>query len=189
MEIDRISKEIFKGNYKSFLDEFLFNNHSEVLVFAKVLNKIKDEKVYFYYLEKYIEQVDNWSATDSLKFNIKPENLQLFMDKALKYIESAKPFVRRVGLLILMKGFVKENTIDFVFNCLDKFENEEHYYCNMMCAWLLSECVIKCKVQAVEYLKRSKLCNFAINKGISKCRDSFRLTKEEKDSLLQYKRK
>ena len=41
-EIDKISKQIFKGNYISFLDLWIWNNHSATLVFGKILSKIKN---------------------------------------------------------------------------------------------------------------------------------------------------
>ena len=39
-----------------------------------------------------------------------------------------------------------------------------------------------------KYLNKNKLNKFTINKAISKCRDSYRVTKEDKEMLLQYKK-
>ena len=36
-------------------------------------------------------------------------------------------------------------------------------------------------------VKTHKLNKFTINKGISKCRDSYRVSKEDKELLLKYK--
>ncbi len=189
VEVDRIAKEICKGNYISYLDNWLWQNHTHTLIIAKILNRIKDINIYFKYLDKYINCCDNWSSTDTLKYRINENNKNLFLNKTKEYIASDKPFVRRVGLLILMKGFVDEEHLDLIFESLESLGEEEHYYVLMMCSWLISECVIKVKERTLDYLPTSKLPKFAINKAISKCRDSYRLSKEEKDDLSKYKRK
>ena len=74
-----------------------------------------------------------------------------------------------------------------IFKVLNSFKTEEHYYVNMMLAWLLSECFVKYREETFEFLKKHKLNKFVINKGISKCRDSFRVSKEDKEFLLKYK--
>ena len=40
-----------------------------------------------------------------------------------------------------------------------------------------------------EYLENHNLNTFTINKAISKCRDSYRVSKEDKEVLLKYKKK
>ena len=54
-------------------------------------------------------------------------------------------------------------------------------------AWLLCEFMIKQRDKTLHYLKSNNLNKFTINKAISKCRDSFRVSKEDKELLLKYK--
>jgi 3-methyladenine DNA glycosylase AlkD len=69
-------------------------------------------------------------------------------------------------------------------------EAESAYYVIMMAGWLLSECIIKYKDQTLDFLANTSGLNQKIvNKGIQKCRESRRLTDEEKDELIQYKKK
>jgi 3-methyladenine DNA glycosylase AlkD len=70
---------------------------------------------------------------------------------------------------------------------MNSFYNEDHYYVNMMNAWIFCECFIKRREKTIAFLKTHKLNKFTINKGISKCRDSFRVSKEDKEMLLGYK--
>ena len=51
----------------------------------------------------------------------------------------------------------------------------------------MCELIIKNREQTLEYLKHHKLNDFTINKTISKCRDSYRVSKEDKEFLLKYK--
>ena len=50
-----IASAIFKGNYNEFLQNIVFKNHIDTLVYAYILNKIKD----FYVFEKYILEFSN----------------------------------------------------------------------------------------------------------------------------------
>ena len=78
-KIDKISKQIFKGNYTSFLDLWIWDNHSATLVFGKILNKIKDFNLLKTYLIQYSQKADNWSTIDCLKFNFTNENTPKFI--------------------------------------------------------------------------------------------------------------
>ena len=42
--------------------------------------------------------------------------------------------------------------------------------------------------KTLEFLKTNKLNPFQINKAISKCRDSFRVSKEDKENLLEFRK-
>ncbi|MGN1057828.1 MAG: DNA alkylation repair protein [Candidatus Avelusimicrobium sp.] len=86
-----------------------------------------------------------------------------------------------------MFKFLDNQHIDQVFKILDNFKTEQHYYVNMANAWLLCECFIKQREKTLNYLKNHNLNNFTINKTISKCRDSFRVSKEDKEMLLTFK--
>ena len=77
--------------------------------------------------------------------------------------------------------------LDEIFNILNDFYNEEHYYVNMINSWLLCECFIKHRDETVKFLKTHKLNKFTINKAIQKCRDSYRVSIEDKEMLLKYK--
>ena len=63
------------------------------------------------------------------------------------------------------------------------------YYVNMGIAWLLCECFTKYRDKTLRYLVKSKVNTFTFNKTISKIRDSYRVTKEDKAYLNMLKRK
>lgn len=184
--IKDIVKEISNGDFISFLDLDL-NNYFEVKsINGSLITKIKDFKLMKKYLDKYISNIDNWASCDLLSFDIKGKEEEYF-NLSLEYIKNEKPFIRRVGLVILFRYVDKEEYIDKIFDILNMFYNEEHYYVNMVNAWLFCECFIKQRDKTIEFLKNHKLNKFTINKGISKCRDSFRVSKEDKDMLINYR--
>ena len=58
----------------------------------------------------------------------------------------------------------------------------------MAYAWLLCECYIKNKNKVIGYIENNKINSFVINKMISKCHDSYRISIQEKEKLNKYKR-
>jgi len=183
----KISKELKKGNYLSFLDLELNDYYENTCINGNLIASIKDFNLMKKYLDKYSLKIDNWASCDLLKFDIK-NNEENYYNLSLEYIESKLPFIRRLGLSILFKFINNDYYVNKIFEILDKFENEKEYYVNMMAAWLFCEMFIKRKNETINYLKTNKLNKFTINKGISKCRDSYRITKEDKDYLKAFKK-
>lgn len=184
--IKDIVKEIYKGNFISFLDLNLNNYFENTSINGSLITKIKDFDLMKRYLDNYISEIDNWASCDLLSFEVEGREKEYF-DLSLEYIKNDKPFIRRVGLVILFNFISNDNYIDKIFDILNRFYKEEHYYVNMMNAWILCECFIKRREKAIEFLKTHKLNKFTINKGISKCRDSFRVSKEDKEMLISYR--
>jgi 3-methyladenine DNA glycosylase AlkD len=184
--LKEIVKEIKKGNYFSFLDLNL-DKHYEVLVInGYLINQITDLEVMKKYLDRYVIKIDNWSNCDLLSFNIKDKERE-FYQIVLEYINSPHPFIRRVGFVILFKFIEKDEYLNKIFKIMNSFYEETNYYVNMVNAWLFCECFIKRKEETWKFLKTHQLNKFTINKGISKCRDSFRVSFKDKEALLKYK--
>jgi len=182
----KIAKEIIKGNYLSFLDLELDKYYENTIVNGILITKIEDFNLMKKYLDKYVLKIDNWASCDLISFDIKNKEKE-FYNLALKYTKSSKPFVRRMGLNILFKFINNDEYIDKIFVIMNSFYNEKEYYVNMINAWLFCECFIKRRKETIKFLKNHKLNRFTINKGISKCRDSYRVSKEDKEMLIKYR--
>ena len=85
-------------------------------------------------------------------------------------------------------------TTKIIYNYLDKkylnqiFEmcetvNNDAYYVKMAKAWLVSFCFMKYRNETFEFLKKKTLDKFTHNKAISKCRDSYQVSNEDKELL------
>ena len=55
-------------------------------------------------------------------------------------------------------------------------------------AWLISIMFIKFREKTLDYLKENTLDNWIQNKTIQKIRESIRVSKEDKDLVLTFKR-
>ena len=98
-----IVKEIFKGNYLSFLDYNLSDFYENVAINGFLIQKIKNFDVMKQYLYKYFNNVDCWATCDLLSFKINDNNKNNFFELSRELIASDKTFVRRIGLVIFFK--------------------------------------------------------------------------------------
>lgn len=185
-ELNSIIKQIKKGNFLSFLDLKLNDYYENTIINGNLIASIKDFAIMKKYLDEYSCKIDNWASCDTLKFNVK-NNEEDFMKLSKDYIKSELPFVRRIGMLILFKFIDNDKYVDEIYNRLNQFENETEYYVNMINAWLVCELFIKRREKTLDFFKNNKLNKFTLNKAISKCRDSFRVSDEDKELLLSFK--
>ncbi len=186
-DVKKMVKEIAKGNFIEFLDLWLWENWTNTSVNGHLICKIKDFDLMVRYLDKYANFCDNWATCDVLKFPVKENNKASFFALSQRYIKSTKPFVRRLGIVILFKFIEDNNYIEQIFETINSFKEEDEYYVNMANAWLIAECFIKQREKTSQFLKNHNLNKFTINKAISKCRDSFRVSEQDKENLLKYK--
>ena len=179
-----IAKKIQKGNFIDFLEKNDFKYYESTLVQAYLINYIKDAKE----KEKYISKLylDNWATVDALTFKVKNNETE-YLKLAKKYIKSKETFIRRVGVRILF-SFTDTEYVEEIFKIIDSLYKEKEYYVNMAVAWLCCELMIKNRDIMVEYLNHHHLNDFTINKAISKCRDSFRISAKDKEMLKKYKK-
>lgn len=188
-DIKAIVKEIHKGNFMDFLKLEIWEYFENTSIYGNLICLINDFDTFVPLLKKYSEKADNWATCDLLTFsNMKKDNKEKFYQLTLDLIKSPKPFVRRTGIKILFKLVDDGNYINKIFDVLNNFEDENEYYVNMINAWLFAECFTKQREKTLLFLEKNKLNKFTINKGIQKCRDSFRISKEDKEMLLNYKK-
>ena len=182
-KIKEIAKEIAKGNFLEFLDLKVWENLSNTFINGYLICKIKDFKLFEKYLKNYANKCDNWASTDTLKFKITDKNKNDFFLLGKELTKSKKTFVRRIGLIIFLKLLNYNEFTTDILNTIKAFYNEKEYYVNMINAWIICESFVKHRDETLKLLKEKSLNKFTQNKAISKCRDSYRVTKEDKEML------
>lgn len=185
-QLKMIAKDINRGNSQSFLDYMLWDYYENTVINGNLICRLPDFTTLTRYLDVYSAKVDNWASCDLLSFDIKGKESN-FLKLSEKYIKSPKPFVRRIGMVILFHFVGDKVFLPHIFQTLDKFTEESEYYVNMINAWLVCECFTKFRAETLSYLRRHKLNSFTINKAVQKCRDSFRISPEDKEMLLSFK--
>lgn len=185
--INNLISKIAQGNFISFLDLWIWQYHANTTIIGGLICRIDDFDLQKKYLDKYISYADNWATIDCLKFKFNNKNKQNYLEYAQQLSKSQYIFGRRLALILCLKLCNDDAFCNQIFDIANSFFEETEYYVNMANAWLCAELFIKHRQKTLEFLKKHNLNKFTINKMISKCRDSFRVTSQDKEFLLSYK--
>ena len=175
------------------IDEFLKYSgntyHEEILLQGLVISRIKDEELFYKYYKEYIKKIDNWALCDTFCSSIKivRKYEDKYFNESIKLSLSDKEFISRVGLVTILDHFINKENLNTIFNTLNSI-NSDKFYINMAEAWLVCEIYTKYSVETLEFIKNNNLNKFTQNKSISKIRDSYRVSKEEKEELIKYRK-
>ena len=93
-----------------------------------------------------------------------------------------RPFARRVGVRILFK-YLDSFNIDKTLALVKTMKSENEYYVNMCLAWLLCESFVKQREKTLAFLSLDNVSQFVLQKAVSKCCDSYRVTTIDKGIL------
>lgn len=141
-------------------------------------------------LQKFVPLINNWAICDcccsTWKFMRKDANFWFSFIKP--YFFSEREYEVRFAVVAALDHFILEEYLEQLFCIFDEIHHEG-YYVKMAVAWAVSVCFVKYPVETWEYLKRDRLDVFTHNKAIQKIRESFRVSREDKDRLQQLKRK
>ena len=184
-----IAKKIAKGNIEDFLECAQNRYYEEVMIQGLVISHIKDEKQFYKYFKKYINKIDNWAIFDSFCSSIKivRNSEEKYFKEATKMALNKEEFISRVGLVMILNHFISQNNLDVILETLNKIKSDK-FYINMAEAWLLCEMYIKFPKETTRFIKKNNLSKFTQNKAISKIHDSYRVSKEEKEILNNYRK-
>lgn len=187
--LKEIAKDMVKNNdYLDFLKED-HKYHEEKIIHMHILSNLKDVNFIYQELDKFVPKIDSWAVCDSLN-NIKiiKKNRELFLNLINKYKNSNKEFEIRFSIVMLLFHYVIDEYVDSIFKIIEEVNNS-YYYTKMAIAWLLCELMIKYRDKLLNYLNKSKLDDFTINKAIQKMNESFRISDSDKEYLKTFKRK
>ncbi|MDY3248892.1 MAG: DNA alkylation repair protein [Candidatus Choladocola sp.] len=150
-------------------------------------------------LNGWIPGILSWADCDSSVsgFKFMKKNQEFWYDYNVKWLKSRSEFELRYAIVSLMQYFVNDTYIDRVLEIFASSltENGEagsdkeklsagSYYVRMAQAWAISVCFIKYRDKTEKLLKEQRMDPWIQNKAIQKCRESYRVSKEDK-TLLQ----
>lgn len=185
-----IAKQISKTKYDKWIKLNTHKTYEERIIHAYLIGYIKkDYNITINYLNDFIDYIDNWAICDGLCSNLKV--IKKDIDNYYPYINillnSNKIWHTRVGLVLLLNYYINEDYIDKVLDICKRGYIDE-YYVNMALAWLISYCYIKFPEKTELLFKNKLLTEWVNNKSIQKIKESYRVSKENKEKLNMYKR-
>lgn len=184
----KLAKEISEGNSLSYLEFSKNDKFEEVLLQGLIISNIKDENDFLKYLDNFVNKIDDWSICDSFCNSLKiiEKNPDKYFKYFTKYLKSNKEFKIRVCLIVYLNFYTTKEYVDKIIENILNIKSNA-YYVEMAVAWLLSEIYLVDKEKVINLLKNKKLNKFVNNKTISKLRDSFRVSDEDKQELLSWR--
>lgn len=176
----RIAKRIAKNNYLEFFnqndDEYMELTMLEGMIIG-YLSDSKDE-----YIKNFIPKINNWAVCDSFCAGLK----NISIDFIKPYFESNKEYELRFAFVVLLNYFI-DSHYEFAIQKICEFNNEQ-YYAKMAVAWCLSVCIVKKYKIVLKDIQKLKIQPWVLKKGIAKAIESLRLTKEQKNELMQIRK-
>lgn len=189
-KIREIAKQISKANYEGFLNLSNGEIFEDSMIKGIVIATIKDYDLQINYLDSWIKTIDSWGLVDSvvstMKWLKKQENKEKYFYYFYNLCFSHEEYVARFGIVTIMSYYIEEKYIDKIFEMCEKVKDQK-YYIQMAIAWLISVLFVKFSEKTYKFLQKQVLFKFTQNKAISKCRESFRVSKEDKERLNNLK--
>lgn len=184
--LKNIAKIIAKNDYLSFIKNNKHQYSEEIMLHGLVITYLKidfNESIKLF--DEYIKYIDSWATCDSVVMNYKvvSKNLDICLIKIKEYLKSDKPFVKRVGIVLLFY-YLNDNYIDEVLKLINSIKLDD-YYVKMANAWLISICLVKYYDKTVKFLKSCQLDDWTYNKALQKAIESYRI--KDKETLRKMK--
>ena len=187
----KMAKRIAKGDSIDFVKSDKQNIYEMIMLEGMVLSYMdKSFKELLPLTEKFFDKVDNWAQVDSTICDFKKvaKEKEDVLIVVKKWLKSDKEFFVRAGLVMLLAHFVEEKNLEMIFD-LSQGVVHTGYYVQMGNAWLISGCMAKFPEETIAFFRNNTLHNRTHNKAIQKSRESFRVSKEDKEIINALKRK
>lgn len=189
-KIREIAKWAAKQNWQEEWEDISDSCYEELMIkglligYGKLSREEQTE-----YLKKYIPLMNNWAICDCCcsTWKFMKKDMEYWFAFLEPYLKSENEFEVRFAIVSMLDHFITENCIDRMFVAFDEVR-QEGYYVKMAVAWAVSICYIKFPEKTWKYLEKGSLDDFTHNKAIQKIRESYRVSKEEKERLLSLKK-
>lgn len=178
-----IAKQAFAENAENRRETY-----EEVMVWGFTLGMKKGTaEEHIADLTAFVPTIDNWAVCDSCCASFK--FTKRYRDELLPFLKGyldGTEYAVRFAVVMLMQYYLTDEYIDEVLGVLAHLDRGE-YYIQMAQAWAITEAFIKYRDKTLPLLQAQTLPPAVQNKAIQKCRDSFRVSKEDKKLLSQSK--
>ena len=187
-KLREISREILKGNSREFLKLKKGEHHEEIIIEGLVMaGASKDYKEMLGFMKSFSKKIYNWAICDTVSFKgVKKYRVEFLKDSSWFY-KNENPWIVRFGLKNLMDFYLEEEYIKEVLE-ITKNVKSDFYYVEMMQAWLLATAFAKFRKETLLALEEGGFSKNVYNMTVRKMRDSFRISKEDKELILKFKR-
>lgn len=189
-DLRRLAKRICKENYETFLLEYDASSFELQMLYGFVISFAEMKLEHrIRYLKSFVPTIQDWAICDSLVSALKctEENRDDILSYLQEYQSSHKEFEIRFVVVMLMSYFLIDSYVDKAINIVQNLEFKT-YYAKMGVSWFIATLIIQYQQKALDlldYLKDEEITSFTIRK----IRDSYRVKKELKEKILEFRKK
>ena len=190
----KLAKEILRGDWRSYLDSSVAepNTYYEDNILQALLigtSKISLQERHTY-IKAFVPKINNWAVCDLFCSTLKEVQRypQEYWQMLMPYFNSTNAYDLRFASVMLLNHFTSDEFTEEALKLLEAIKHED-YYVKMGVAWAISIFYIKQPQLTLKLIKQNNLDDFTHNKAIQKIRESFRVSKEDKEMLNELKRK
>lgn len=183
-DIDRYDKRLIaeREDVSALADHVLSDPLVHRTYFQVSLALLKSAEEQLAFIEENEDLLADWWHVDQLpQFLKKPLDFPLAYEKARRYVQSDKPFVRRWGYVLFFTGLQKER--ENVEAILSLMKDDDAYYVQMAQAWLLCDLAVFHSQAVLRFMRSSKLRYNILGKAIQKIQDSYRISAANKEAF------
>lgn len=195
-KLRELAKEAAKEPEGGWLDEILRDHGScvyqeEHMLFGMASGYRKaSREEHAAMLDIWVPGVLSWADCDCSTSTYKwmEKDPEFWFSYLEKWLNSSREFELRFGVIALMDHFLNDRYIDEVLRRYADIRSED-YYVRMGIAWSVATAYVKYPEKVLGLLKEKKLDIWTHNKAIQKCRESRRVSAQDKEMLNALKRK
>lgn len=187
----KIAKRIAKSDFWQYLDAEPKEYYEEIMIEGIVIATAPMSTMErFDYLANFVPKIHDWATCDCVaaSFRIKDSEREEYWDLIMRYQKSTAEFEVRFMLVMILDHFILPEYWPRIIEILENLPSDAHYV-EMAAAWLISVMMVKERENTLKYLSgKNNLSDFVQNKAISKCRESYRVSGEDKELLKTLRR-
>lgn len=190
-KMEAFAKQFVKEqDWRAYLTNASDETYEEIILQGFVIAMQKDatEEEFFSFLETFVGKIHNWGVCDLTCARLKQtKKYEKHMWEFLqKYAYSNEEFEIRFALVMFLDYYLKEEYLQQVFSIVEDITHPG-YYVKMAQAWLLTTAFSKHRDATWEFLQHAELDKEVIGKMVQKCRDSYRVSAEDKKMLTAWR--
>jgi len=152
-----------------------------------IIETIRDYDECMAETERFLPYIDNWATCDMMSPKVLGKHKEKLAEAVERWLASGETYTIRFGVNMLMRHFLDED-FDLKYPAMAAGIRSEEYYVKMVVAWYFATALAAQYDAVLPFLEEGRLELWTHNKAIQKARESYRITKEQKEYLKTLKR-
>ncbi|MBQ8730818.1 MAG: DNA alkylation repair protein [Lachnospiraceae bacterium] len=171
---------------EDFLNTLPHTYYEENNLHAFLLESIKDYDKCIEAINAFLPHINNWATCDMMSPTVFKKHRDKLFEQIKIWIDADDVYTIRFAVKTLMSLYLDEYFDEIQLEMVASVTHED-YYVKMVVAWYFATALAKQYEATLPYIKDKRLELWTHNKAIQKAKESYRVSKEHKEELEQYR--